>query len=227
MNKKRIFLYFIILVVFIVMVIIRQGQVRCNRAYEIMSVYAQYQKHGKPVFAKPAVLEDVFVFTKLTLRPAEGNALEGYVPKDIHDKLMAGQRIYDESSDKQDIGYISGISEDMILDTGMYRVQAVLNSPAIAQGKWQVVYVNTATLTGVLCVSDDVIDRENGTTYIWKVKESRAVKQAVEIGQHNGYGAVISKGLERDDVYIYNGFTQLQDNELVSIVNKIGSSGAR
>jgi len=226
MNKKRIFLYLATLVVFAAMVIIRQGQVRCNRAHEIVSVSAQYQKYGKPVFAKPAILEDVFVFTKLTLRSTGDKTLEGYVPKDIRDRLAAGQRIYEELPDKQDIGYISKISEEIVLDTGMYHVEAVLSTPPGAD-KWRAVCVNTAVFAGVLRVSDDVIDRESGSAYIWKISAARALRQAIEIDRHNGYGAVIKSGLEQGDVYVYNGFTQLQENDPVSIVNKIDGLGAR
>jgi uncharacterized protein YlzI (FlbEa/FlbD family) len=175
---------------------------------------------------KKAITEDIPLLIKLTLRPLDGATFEGYVPSIIQEKLSAGQSIYLEAEDNNAIGSIREVSKEIAFDTGMFHVQAIFEKPSDSNS-WQVVYANTGILRNVICVPDNVIDRTNGKTYVWKVKEGHAIKQEIEIGQHNGYGAVVLTGLNEGDMVIYKGFTQLSENDPVNIVKNIDDSGAK
>ena len=225
MNKKRILVYFICILLFVVSVIARQKQVRFVRNESIVSTFPQWQQNGKPVFVKKVLQEDIPLFTKLTLRPGDNTVFEGYVPKAIQEKLAAGQDIYAEPEDSSIIGYISGVSRDISLNTGMFYVQAAFKKPVDFNG-WQVVYVNTGILDNVICVSDDIIDRQDEKMYVWKVEEGRAIKQEIKIGQYNGYGTVVLEGLHAGDIVVYKGFTMLSENDSVTVVQNIDDSGA-
>lgn len=226
MNKKRILVYFICLLLFVALIIAKQQQVRSMRNKPIISTFSQWRQNGKPVFVKRVFPHDVSLFTKLTLRPAGNEVFEGYVPKAIQEKLAAGQDIYAEPDDSSVIGSISGVSKGISLDTGMFCVQAIFKK-SVDSGSWLVVYVNTGTLCDVICVLNDIIDRQNEKTYVWKVEEGRAIKQEIEIGQHNGYGAIVLEGLGAGDLIVYKGFTLLSENDSVNIIKNIDDSGVK
>jgi len=212
------------MLLFVVFVIIRQRQVRFMRNRPIISTVSRWQENGKPVFVKRISRGDILLFEKLTLRPAGNKVFEGYVPKAIQEKLTIGQNIYAESGSGSIIGSISGVSRDISLDTGMYYVKAAFEKPVDASD-WIVVYVHTDTLRNVICVSENIIDRQDEKMYVWKVEGARAIKQEVKTGQHNGYGIVIPEGLNAGDIVVYKGFTQLSENDLVNIVKSTDNSG--
>lgn len=226
MNKKRVFVYFIGIALFIVAVLIRQGQVRYQRNKVIVSTYSEWQKEGKPVFVEKLLPEDVKLFVKLTLSPVNNVALEGFVPKDILDKLAEGQKVYNDSAGKQALGCITKLANEISLETGMYAVQVVLQNP-LEKLERMVVYINTGVLADVICVPDNIIDRIDQKTYVWKIENGRAARQDVETGPHNGYGVIIAKGLNQGDIVVCEGFTQLSENDRVDIIRYIDNSGAK
>ena len=226
MNKKRVLIYSIGIFVFVVLITIRQAQIRYARNQPIVSTYSQWQRNGKAVVVKKVLTEDVPLFTKLTLRPIDNVTSEGYVPKAIQEKLSAGQGIYIDPRGDGAIGSVSEVSREIALDTGMFRVQVVFEKSLDFNG-WQVVYANTDILHNVICVSDNVVDRENGKPYVWKIEDGHVIRQEIEIGQHNGYGVVIRKGLNEGDIVVCEGFTQLSENDSVNVVSNIDDSGVK
>jgi multidrug efflux pump subunit AcrA (membrane-fusion protein) len=209
---------------FIISIITKQHQARFIRNKPIVSSVSEWQKNGKPVFIKQILKEDVPLFTKLTLVPKDNNVFEGYAPKSIQEKLAAGQNIYTGPDSSDIIGSVSEVSADISLDTGMYYVKAVFEKP-IEASNWLVVYVHIGTLRDIIRISDNIIDRQDEKNYVWKVVEGRAVKQEIKTGQHDGYGIVVLEGLRVGDFVVCEGFTDLSDNELVSIKN-IDNTGA-
>ena len=218
MNKKRILIYFICVLLFIVFVITKQQQVCFRRNKPIISTSSQWQQNGKPVFVKRVLLKDVPLFEKLTLRPVGNGIFEGYVPKATQEKLAIGQDIYVESGSNSIVGFISEISNDISLDTGMFYVKAVFKKP-VDVSNWIVVYVHIDTLFNAICMPNAIIGHEDGQYILWVVVDGYARKRTVVIKRHDGYGAVIAEGLEEGDFVITRGFTQLFNNDKVNILN--------
>ena len=218
MNKKRIFIYSICVLLFIAFVIAKQQQVRFMRNKPIVSTFSQWQQNGKPVFVKRVLPKDVPLFEKLTLQPVSDGTFEGYVPKATQEKLLIGQDIYVESDSNSIIGSISEISNDISLDTGMFYIRAVFKKP-VDVSDWLVVYAHIDTLFNVICVPNTIIDQEDGKYVLWVVDDGYARKRTVAIKRRNGYGAVITEGLETGDYVVTRGFTQLSDNDKVHILD--------
>ena len=218
MSKKRILIYFICLLLFVALIIVKQKQVRSSRNRPIISTFSEWQQNGKPVFVKRVLLKNVSLFEKLTLRPVGNEVFEGYVSKATQEKLAIGQDIYAESDSNNIIGSISEISKNISLDTGMFYVKAVFKK-SVDVSNWLVVYVHINTLFNVICVPNTIIVQEDNQHVLWIVTDGYARKRTVAIKRHDGYGAVIAEGLEAGDYVVTRGFTQLSDNDKVNILD--------
>ena len=224
MNKKRILIYFICVLLFVVSVIVRQQQVRFMRNKPIVSTSSQWQRHGKPVAVKRVKPRDVSIFAKITLQPTGGKVFEGYVSKTIQALLEVDQDIHIRHNGNKLFGSISKVAEEISFDTGMFYVQAIFNE-AVAIQECVVAYVHADILKGVICIPNDIIEREDGKMYVWKVENRHAVKQYLIIGKRDGYGAVVLKGLREGDIVVYKGFTQLYENDLVDVIESLENLG--
>jgi len=224
MNRKRAIRYFICIVVFVALIIVKQAQVRFKRNSSIVSTFSEWQEHGKPVVVHKIIARDVPVYTKVTAWPISDNVFEAYVSRAIQQTIHQGQEISAMVDGQTFAGVISEVAEDISLDTGMYRVQAEFSGDFDLDG-WVVAYVHTNTLYAVICIPNNIIERENEKMYLWKVQNGHAVKQYVTIGERNGYGAVVLEGLTQGDLIVYKGFTQLLDNDLIAIIESIEDLG--
>lgn len=218
MNKKQISIYFICVLLCIAFVIAKQQQVRFKRNEPIVSTFSQWQQNGKPVVAKRVLPKNVLLFEKLTLRLVDNGIFDGYVPKTTQEKLAIGQDIYVESGSNGIIGFISEISNDISLDTGMFYVKTEFTKP-VDVSNWLVVYAHIDTLFNVICVPNTIVDQEDGQYILWVVVDGYARKRTVTIKRRDGYGAVIAEGLEAGDYVITRGFTRLSDNDKVNILD--------
>lgn len=224
MNKKRILIYFICVLLFVVSVIVRQQQVRFMRNKPIVSTFSQWQRHGKPVVVKRIRPHDVSLFTKITLQPIDDKMLEGYVPKAIQTLLKVDQDVHIIYDDNKILGSINKVNEEISFDTGMFRVQVNFKESVVTQ-ECVVAYVHTDILKDVICIPNSIIEREDGKMYVWKVENRHAVKQYIIIGKRDGYGAVVLKGLREGNIVVYKGFTQLCENDLVDVIESLENLG--
>ncbi len=218
MSKKQILIYFICLLLFVALIIVKQKQVRSLRNKPIISTFSEWRQNGKPVFIEHVLPRDVSLFEKLTLRQAGNEVFEGYVPKATQEKLAVGQDIYAESGSNNIIGSISEISNDISLDTGMFYVKAILKKTTDVSN-WLVVYVHIDTLLNVICVPNTIIEQEDDRYILWVVADGYAHKRTVVIKRRDGYGAVIAEGLKAEDYVVMRGFTQLSDNDKVKEIH--------
>ena len=224
MNKKRVLIYSIGIIVFVVLITIRQAQIRYARNQPIVSTYSQWQQNGKPVVVEGIRPQDTSLFTKITLQPIDDKTFEGYVPRAIQTFLRVDQDVHIIYNGNKILGSVNKVNEEISFDTGMYRVQVNFKEAVVTQ-EGVVAYVHTDTLEDVICIPNNIIEREDGKMYVWKVENRHAVKQYIIIGKRDGYGAVVLKGLREGDIIVYKGFTQLCENDLIDVIESLENSG--
>lgn len=219
MNKRRIFVYILFLLVIVIGVIVRQKEVTSRRNQEIQSTYSEWKKHGKPVSIKEVQKEDVRTFTKLTIVPSSPKEYESYVPKSIQKKLLPNQDVFLIDNQENAIGRVVFVSEDMDLRTGMFNIKIVLNETVNYVHERFVVYINTGVIRGSICVPNDIIKTEkDDNQFLWVVEQNRARKKIIIVQKRNGYGSIISQGLNVGDKIVVNGFSNLSEGDDLHLV---------
>jgi hypothetical protein len=208
------------IVVFTLLVFWRQHVVQKQRDQAIVSTIAAWERHGKPVIVQNIAYQDMKVYTKITITPLSKTLFEGYVTKDIQERLGVGQSVYvNQEQGERVFGVIRYVGQALNVDTGMFRVRAAFDHEVALGNHIVVAYVHTGTLNDVIRIPNEIIADSKGKFFIWTVRDGRAYKQNVLLGERNGYSAVVSQGLLDGDMVVLQGQTQLVDGDKVHIVD--------
>jgi multidrug efflux pump subunit AcrA (membrane-fusion protein) len=202
----------------IIAVFIRIVLVQFERSRAIVSFVAEWNKYGKPVTVKEIKAADTPVYAKFTVFNSSDKLATGFVTGDIKDKLKVGQEIYFTESDVI-CGKILSLDQELDTSTGMFSVKVEFDVPAAALGSISVVFARIQTMQKVCVVPNSILDISQGNYYLWKIENGMAKRIQVKIGSRNGYGTVISEGINPGDLIIFNGRSMLLENDLVRIIS--------
>jgi len=219
MNRKRNLIYVVIIVAGFVSVIVKQLMINQERRQVIVSSVSEWREKGRPVAAAEVKRSDVVLHTKVTAWQVGDRLFEGYVSKEIRNQIKVGQEMLFRVDGTEFKGTISMIADEISLETGMYQVQVSFAEPMELKG-WVVAYAYIDTLQNVICVSNEIIDSDNGVSFVWKVVDGKAVRQPITIGQRDGYGAVVTQGLSEGDLVVTKGFSMLSEGDKVNIMKE-------
>ncbi|MFA5089971.1 MAG: hypothetical protein WC510_02905 [Candidatus Omnitrophota bacterium] len=217
-NLKRETVYLIIIIVSLASVVIRIQAVKAARGKAIVSFYEEWKKAGKPVEVRVIKTEDVPVYAQFTVRIIDGRLARGFVTGEVKNALREGQEIYDPADKSVVCARLKSIGAELDMDAGMFPVEIEFNKPR-DPGVALVVRAHTTTLHNVLAVSNEVLDIAGDEYFVWKDENGFAKKGKVVIRLRNGYGAIISEGLQSGDKVIFSGQSMLEDNDRLRVVN--------
>jgi hypothetical protein len=224
MKKGEIFFRVLIgvgcIVAFTLLVFWRQHVVQTQRDQTIVSTISEWKTHGKPVVVQNVVRQDIKVYEKITITPLSKRIFEGYVTRDIQERLRPGQTVsVDTEQGEKFLGVINYVGRALNVDTGMFRVQAAFDHEIAASNHSIVAYVHIGTLEDVISIPNEIIIDSKGGFFIWTVRHGHAHKQDIRLGERNSYGAVILQGLHEGDMVVTQGQTQLSNGDMVRIVD--------
>lgn len=217
-NLKRETVYLIIIIVSLTSVAIRIQAVKAAREKTIVSFYEEWKKAGKPVEVRAIEAEDIPVYAQFTVRIVDRRLARGFVTGEVKNALREGQEIYDPADRSVVCGQLKSVGAELNVDAGMFPVEVEFDKPR-DPGAAFVVSAHTATLHKVLAVPNEVLDISGDEYFIWKNENGFAKKGKVVIRLRNGYGAIISEGLQSGDKVIFSGQSMLEDNDRLLVVN--------
>jgi RND family efflux transporter MFP subunit len=115
-------------------------------------------------------------------------------------------------------GTLEYINNTIDTATGTFLARALFQNEK--EALWPGMYVNVkmelGTETGALVVPAEAVQGDEGNHFVFKVKEGKAVKTAVEM-RSLGESAMITKGLEEGDVVVIDGMLRLADGSAVEV----------
>ncbi len=217
MNRKRNWMYFFLIALTVVLVVWKREMIDRERRSDVLSTVSEWRNKGKPVVTARVERQDVPFYIKVTAWQIGDRLFEGHVSKEVRDQVHVGEEMEFRVDGEVFKGAISMIADEISLETGMYAVLVRLDQDIHLDG-WVVAYAHIDTLRAVICVSNEIVDQEQGEFFVWKAVGGKAVRQPVTIGQRDGYGAVVSEGLSEGDEVIVKGFSMLADGDRLNIV---------
>jgi len=227
LSRLRKKVYILLVLVLAAGVLIRQTAVRRERSQKIISTISQWEEFGKPVTVRKIKREKVREYARFSVLRESDRTASGFVTRDLQERLNQGQEVYLKDQSLEPEGVISGISREMDVDTGMFYVQVRADRTIPEEQGLTVVYVHTETFPDKIAVPNEILDIEQERFYIWKVVDSKAVRSEVFVLSRNGYGAIISKGLQEEDLVICSGQSQLREGDRIRpVVLEKCSAGA-
>jgi len=208
------------IVVFTSLIVWRQHVIRSQREQKIVSTISEWETHGKPVRIQNVAHQDMRVYEKITITPLSPTIYEGYVTKDIQERLRPGQTVYvDTDQGEREFGMIRYVDHVLDIDTGMFRVRAAFGPEVTLSKHIIVAYAHINTLKDVMRIPNEIITEEEGEFFAWTVRDGHAYRQNILLGERNGYGTVVLQGLHVGDMIVIQGQTQLSDGDKVRIVD--------
>ncbi len=217
-NLKRETVYLIIIIVSLASVAIRIQAVKAARGKEIVSFYKEWKKDGKPVEVRVIKAEDVSVYAQFTVRIIDGRLARGFVTGEIKNALREGQEIYEPADKSVVCARLKSIGAELNMDAGMFPVEIEFDKPRDS-GVAFIISAHTTTLHNVLAIPNEVLDISGNEYFVWKDENGFAKKHKVVIRLRNGYGVIISEGLQSGDKVIFSGQSMLEDNDRLLVVN--------
>jgi len=217
-NLKRKTIYLIIIILSLASVPLRIHAVKAARCKTIVSFYGEWKKVGKPVEVRVIKAGDVPVYAQFTVRIVDGWVARGFVTGEVKNALKEGQEIYDPEDRSVVCARLKSIGAELDMDAGMFPVEVEFNKSRDL-GVAFVVCAHTSTLHNVLAVPNEVLDIAGDEYFIWKDENGLAKKRKVVIRLRNGYGAIISEGLQSGDKVIFSGQSMLEDNDRLLVVD--------
>ena len=220
MSKKEIISYFILVLLIVGAIVWRQRVVTRQRAVEVKTMISEWDQRGKPVEVYKVDTRDVPLYTKVTARQIAPDVFEGYVSRDVRNKIQVGQEMRFMVGSDEFTGVISYIAQEISLETGLYPVEVRL--PQTFDLKtWVVARAHTDTLKDVICIPNEVTDIEGDRYFVWKVVNNQAVRQEVTVGRRDGFGAVVTDGLKVGDLVAVRGGTLIAEGDKVNILKYV------
>ncbi|MDD3375775.1 MAG: hypothetical protein PHY73_08675 [Candidatus Omnitrophica bacterium] len=217
MNRKINWIYFFVLLVFFLLVVWKQHAVLKERNQMVLSAVSEWEEKGKPVIVREIKKEKISVYIKITASKISDRVLEAYVSKDLRSQLKIGQDVIFETKKKKFKGSISMIDNEISIDEGMYKIQVSFEESIDFEG-WAIVDVCINVLNDVICVPDEIVNKEREKSFVWKVDNGKAVRQDIFVGDRGGYGMVVTQGLNEGDLVIIEGVSILIEGDKVNIL---------
>ncbi|MFA5259682.1 MAG: hypothetical protein WC450_00470 [Candidatus Omnitrophota bacterium] len=223
MSKKMLLFCLASVIVIVFATAMKQVAIKAQRSLKTISTFSEWQEKGKPVVVAKAVKSTVALYTKISVVQHSGNIYEAYIPRSIRVKLQPGQPFYIMEGGEKIQGTVAAVDEGLDINSGMFRVTLSLkNGNKTIQQQPVIAYINTGSLSGVICVPNSAVDRQGDQNVLWIAKNDRAYKRHVVIKQRNGYGAIIDQGLQEGDIVILQGITPLRENDKLNILEESG-----
>lgn len=221
MNKFsiRAQMYVLIILVCVLAVFWKQNVIKGHRTKQIISMLEEWDRQGKPVQVKRIAEKAVKEYTKVSLRlvtPVSGN---GFVVRDVRNKLAAGQEVYVETAQGQVKGVVTSVADNLDMSTGMFSLRITFNEAVGGSGQPLVAYVCTHTYENAISVPNEIVDIVGDKYYVWKIKDEMAVKTQISVKTRNGYGSIVSSGLKTGDIVIYQGQALIKPGDRVRIMD--------
>ncbi len=214
----RKLIYLLILAVVIWSVLHKAQVIKLKEQKEIVSMAGEWSEHGKPVDVANVARGNIYCIEKVSGILDKERILEGEVPAEVADKLKQGQTFTAEKNAEKISGYITYISEQRDILTGLYKVRLRISSKNRFPVKTIIVAnVKIKALKNVLRIPESAVAIDNSHSFCWVVKDNIVVKKIIKPGISYGGCIQVKKGLSNNDVVCINGLNKLEEGDRVMI----------
>ena len=216
MNKKYFIFYFLSIVVFSLLVLLKQNTITKKNKKEAISFYSAWKAEGKPVVVQAVQKSDMDSSLKTTLIFESDNIYIGLLPRGFIRWMSIESPVFIKFKDKKIPCKILEIGTVWQLDTGMYLVKIFCPEKLAQANEKYLAEVMIPGLKNVVILPHDSINMENDRSFVWVIKEGKAHKQFITLAERNCKG-VVAKGIDEKDLVIVRGSAGIQENDPVKL----------
>lgn len=143
------------------------------------------------------------------------------VPDDLASSLSVGQEAFVIVRDKKIPTKISKIYPAVNPRTSKITVEFELNNAdrLLAAGSLARVTLSAASLSGSVSIPRSALISRYGLTYVFVIKDGKALKKIVKVGRQDDISVEILQGLSEDDKVINSGALYLRDGDSAELIS--------
>lgn len=214
----RKLIYFLILAVIIGSILYKARVIKLKEQKEIVSIAREWSEHGKPVDVTKVARGNIYYIEKVSGVLGKKGIIEGEIPAEVADKLKPDQRFTAEKNDEKISGYITYISKQRDILTGLHKVKLRISSKNKFPVKTIIVAkVKIKELKNVLRIPESAVAIDNSHSFCWVVKDNIVVKKIIKQGVSYGGYIQVKEGLSNNDLVCINGLNKLEEEDRVMI----------
>jgi hypothetical protein len=197
----------------------------------------EWSKNGKPVYIKKLKLEDIDIIEKISGTTKDGINIISYVNLNLKNKLSFGKKFfikitsngynisdYDNNKTQIFYGKINKISNNVDYRTGMYVTNLKLDKSIkniVDLPNFFTCYIISQNLKNIILLPSEIVKNDNNGEFVFKIENNKAIKQYIKSGYDNGHYKIIEKGLKVDDKVVIEGWSILEEGDIVEIMKEI------
>jgi hypothetical protein len=192
--------------------------IRKSQQGRVVSMYTEWEQHGKPVDIEKVKRGSVSVKTKISAIQVSPNQLVANIPPDIYRHINPNQTYTVESKGEMISGHVARGSNRPNVYTGLHKVLLKSDTPLKTnKGSILVLHVKTGTRRNVLFIPQMALLYDQAQPYVWVVEDNKAKRRNIELGWVNDSRVEIKKGLKRGETVVINGTRLLNDGDRLRI----------
>jgi HlyD family secretion protein len=215
---SKALVYMLCLIFLIISVMLRQKVINRQRGATPVSYISEINKHGKPVMVASVKSKVFNVKKKFTIVPLEEKKFEGYVTREMASSLKVGQPVNALNGNSSITGKISHLSTEVDMMSGLYYLEVEFERPVICDSGKLLVETKVGEQRNIIEVPNDVLQTDNGRFFLWKIIDGKAYRKEVELSDRSGYSSIVKTGLNKEDVFVVTGQSQLENGDRVRIM---------
>jgi hypothetical protein len=216
MSKKYFLSYVLCLLLLIVFVFIKQRSITKKNQKPSISFYSSWEKEGRPVLVQKVQKNDLETTWKMTISSESDDIYIGYVPKSVQRAISTASPIFIHFQEKKIPATICHIDSLPDINSGMCAVKIKTQEKVGEKNEKHLAEVATSGMKNVVLLPFDTLHMENDHPFVWIIKEGKAHKKLVALGDRNNKG-ILADGVEEDALIILNGSETLKENDPVKI----------
>ena len=216
MSKKAFISYALCILLLVVLVLIKQHSITKKNQKAAISFYSSWKQEGKPVLVQKVKKNDLETTWKMTISLESDNHYIGYVPKSVHRSISTASPVFIHFQEKKVPAMICHIGSLPEMNSGMYLVTLSCQEKLGKENEKYLAEVTTFGMKNVVILPYDAIHTENNQSFVWIIKDGKAHKQLVTLGERNNKG-ILAQGIEEHDLIICNGAEVLKENDPLKI----------
>ena len=149
------------------------------------------------------------------------------VTEKVRDNLSVGQSVRVKKDGNKYKGTISEIGETLDANTGLFKVQAVVNGDErLLSGTTVTVKVDSYRDDSGIVIPYDAVYYSNGEPYVYVAEDGVAKKRDITTGMFDEKHIVITSGLSTGESVITSWASDLRDGAEIEVVPKEGKAEA-
>ena len=175
--------------------------------------------HAADKIVRDIKKRDYDVYERISAVKENGGIIKTYATDHMRKRFKPGQDVECICDNNTYEGKVTFVARQPDINVGLYEVVIKLNNVDACNQHIVHIKANVDKYRDVFVIPNKTIVRDAGISYVWKVKNSKAVLVPIKGVFSDGHNMIVQSGLSVGDKIVYRGQSFLSDGAKVDIID--------